>query len=693
MQRCFSFIFVVLLLFSGANFSVPQTLAQEKIATTTTLAAASPPASTPAPPDAAQALLKVLEDPAARDSLIKILKNQPTTTTPAPPTLLTEPVIEPISEYLVEDSISDLANWLRIEGKRWKNYRNNLDKWWNSNSANIGNTILLALAPALGAIALTLLLLPIAGRFNAKKPSLPRLISSHLLIIIMAAISGFTVMLCLGEEHGSKSAGLLLQAVLWFCCARLLLQAFHQRLQSLLGDQIAPCRSQTLLSILALTLLAGFGRLILLGAGWPMGLVQLMASFLLIISCGWFSHWLWKYRSDIEKSLFVIFPIAERHQACYRLIRLCVPLLFTYALLLVFLWVSDSGKNTELVLHLAVGGAVGVCILYLLWRVLRRGNRFILSLFVNNPLQPAISFILTALQIAISLLVLTAFLSVMGVPVLRWLQTALIEKMVGVAISGLIIVSLAFFLQYLLKTTIITMLKKAENRGDAARLRTLLPMLHNAGTIILWLLAGLMICGELGINVGPILAGAGVVGLAVGFGAQTLVKDIITGIFMLLENTLTVGDVVTVGNHSGVVEAFSIRTLQLRDIEGRLHTVPFSAVSTVINFTRSFSYAVVDLPLDLRHDPLEVEALLHRAASRLEKDEAIKDQFFLPLEIPGLQKFDGEGMSLRCRIKTKAGKQWAVKALFLRHIRAVMAEEGITMPVSKLYLLENKPAE
>src|SRR5690606_13657595 len=120
-------------------------------------------------------------------------------------------------------------------------------------------------------------------------------------------------------------------------------------------------------------------------------------------------------------------------------------------------------------------------------------------------------------------------------------------------------------------------------RLHSARMRTLLPLLRNAFLVLLVTVVTLIVLAELGLNIAPLLAGAGVVGLAIGFGAQTLVKDVITGLFMLFEDTIAIGDVVNVGDHGGVVEGMTIRTLRLRDEAGSVHTIPFSAVTSVIN--------------------------------------------------------------------------------------------------------------
>ena len=142
-------------------------------------------------------------------------------------------------------------------------------------------------------------------------------------------------------------------------------------------------------------------------------------------------------------------------------------------------------------------------------------------------------------------------------------------------------------------------LTRAAQTARAARLRTLLPMLRTALLVTILIIAGLIVLSQVGVNIAPLLAGAGVLGVAIGFGSQKLVQDLITGLFLLLENTMQVGDVVTLAGLSGTVEYLSIRTIRLRALDGSVHIIPFSSVTTVTNQTRDFSYALIDLPIGL----------------------------------------------------------------------------------------------
>jgi small-conductance mechanosensitive channel len=205
--------------------------------------------------------------------------------------------------------------------------------------------------------------------------------------------------------------------------------------------------------------------------------------------------------------------------------------------------------------------------------------------------------------------------------------------------------------------------------GAIRRVRTLLPMLRTALGIVLAIVVALTTLAELGINVAPLLAGAGVVGLAVGFGSQTLVRDVITGIFLLFEDAVAVGDTVTVGGLSGTVEQLSIRSIRLRALDGSIHIVPFSAVTTVTNQTRDFGYAVIDLPLDYAEDTDQAVRMLRAVGEEMRDDEAWAPQLLAPLEVMGVDRMGDAGVILRARVMTPPARRWAVGRELNRRIK------------------------
>lgn len=223
--------------------------------------------------------------------------------------------------------------------------------------------------------------------------------------------------------------------------------------------------------------------------------------------------------------------------------------------------------------------------------------------------------------------------------------------------------------------------KNGQKIERSARIRTLLPLLRNAFMIVLLTFVGLIVLSELGVNIAPLLAGAGVIGLAIGFGSQTLVKDVITGLFILFEDTIAVGDVIDVGGgHSGVVEAISIRTIRLRDVRGAVHTVPFSEVQTVLNMTKDFGFAVIDASVDYGQDIDTVAEVMRRIGAELQADPLYQGSILEPIDILGLDQFGQSAIVIRGRIKTRPGKQWAVARAYNKLMKQRFDELGIEIP-------------
>lgn len=217
-------------------------------------------------------------------------------------------------------------------------------------------------------------------------------------------------------------------------------------------------------------------------------------------------------------------------------------------------------------------------------------------------------------------------------------------------------------------------------RQPSGRAKTLLPLLRRVISIVLVAVVALIVLSEIGVDTAPLLAGAGVVGLAIGFGSQALVRDIITGLFMLIEDTISVGDVVTAGGHTGVVEDISIRTLRLRDVEGSVHTVPFGDVTSVVNMTKDFSYALLDIGVAYREDTDHVGRVIQEVAEELRQDPDHGPKILDPVEVFGVQELADSAVIIRARLKTKPVLQWGVKREMLRRLKKRFDAEGIEIP-------------
>ncbi|WP_297369309.1 mechanosensitive ion channel domain-containing protein [Acidocella sp.] len=225
-------------------------------------------------------------------------------------------------------------------------------------------------------------------------------------------------------------------------------------------------------------------------------------------------------------------------------------------------------------------------------------------------------------------------------------------------------------------------LTEAGRARHSARLRTLRPMLRTLVAIIVGTVAGLTGLAEIGVNATGLVAGASVIGIAVGFGSQKLVQDVITGLFLLLEDALQVGDYVSVGGLNGVVEQLSIRTIRLRGNDGSLNIIPFSSVGTVTNMTRDFSYAAFSVQLEYHADPRQVFGIIREVAAELRGDEVFGPMIRDDLQLYGLDELSMNGMVFTGRIRTGPGQHWAVRREFYARLKPRLDAAGVAFPYS-----------
>ncbi len=309
-----------------------------------------------------------------------------------------------------------------------------------------------------------------------------------------------------------------------------------------------------------------------------------------------------------------------------------------------------------------------------------------------NRYVPAIQ---TVLRTAIFAVAAIAILQAWGVDAFGWLAAPSGRRVITGGLTIVIILVAALLFWEIVSSAIERYLERldhASNIGGSARVRTLLPLARKAILVVLIVLVTLVVLSELGVNIAPLLAGAGVIGLAVGFGAQTLVKDIITGLFILIEDAVAVGDIVDVAGHTGVVEGLSIRSLRLRDVAGTVHTVPFSEVSTVRNMSKDFSYALIDAGVGYREDVDEVIAVLEEIGEAARADPAMGPEIIEPLEVMGVNELADSAVVVRVRLKTRPGKQYMVRRGFNRLMKQAFDEHGIEIPFphTTLYFGEDK---
>lgn len=302
------------------------------------------------------------------------------------------------------------------------------------------------------------------------------------------------------------------------------------------------------------------------------------------------------------------------------------------------------------------------------------------------------------LRVTIGFITVLALLQAWGVDTFAWLTSDVGRRLLSSLFSIAAVLVGALLVWEIASSAIERYLSQTDAEGRtverSARARTLLPLLRNLLMVVLLVFTALIVLSELGINIAPLLAGAGVVGLAIGFGSQKLVQDLITGAFILFEDTVAVGDVVKVGEHAGAVEAISIRSIRLRDAAGAVHTIPFSAVSTVVNMTKDFSFAVFDIGVDYTEDTDRVVEALRELGAELQADAEFGAFILAPVEILGVDRFLDSSVVIKARIKTQPSKQWQISREFNRRMKKCFDERGISIPFPHTtFTFKDHPAE
>jgi small conductance mechanosensitive channel len=348
-----------------------------------------------------------------------------------------------------------------------------------------------------------------------------------------------------------------------------------------------------------------------------------------------------------------------------------------------FRYLSTSAALTVVVLVLANLSLVG------LRKAMERGFRIRDDLKLRFPrLEPRANQYMAGLQkalrAAVYVLSTLFILDIWFGEVFAWFASDA-GRFVTAHIATIALIVVGALVVWELVTLLIERQLESRDRKGAeiqrsARIRTLLPLLRNVVRVVLAVIVVLTVLAELGVNIAPLLAGAGVVGLAVGFGAQALVKDVIGGTFILLEDAISVGDVVDLGGHSGVVEGMSIRSIRLRDVSGNVHVVPFGEVAALINMTKGFAFALMEVGVAYREDVDEVIEILKVVGEEMRADETYGPLIMEPLEVLGLDSFGDSSVNIRVRLKTLPIKQWMVRREFNRRMKRVFDQKGIEIP-------------
>lgn len=258
-----------------------------------------------------------------------------------------------------------------------------------------------------------------------------------------------------------------------------------------------------------------------------------------------------------------------------------------------------------------------------------------------------------------------------------------------IAIHILVILTLAWVLLRL-SGKAIRMLKEYlrtnadNNLEELKRIETLSRVFRYTTSVAISVVAGMVVLSELGISIAPILATAGVLGIAIGFGAQSLIKDYFNGFFMLLENQVRQGDVVEAGGKGGLVEEVTLRHIRMRDYDGNVHFIPNGIITTVTNMSRGFAFSVIDVGVAYREDMDEVMKLMRHVGNGMREDEAFSGKILETMEMAGVDRWENSAVIIRCRFKVLPLEQWGVRREYLFRLKQVFDKHGIEIPYPHL---------
>ena len=263
----------------------------------------------------------------------------------------------------------------------------------------------------------------------------------------------------------------------------------------------------------------------------------------------------------------------------------------------------------------------------------------------------------------------------------RWLDIAWpIIQIILVVVAALIVKSIFIRTTHLIAMEV---QKRGTSIEEQKRINTLLRVSNYSLTVLIWVIAIMFILGALGFSIAPILATAGVAGIAVGFGAQSLVKDYFTGFVMLIENQIRQGDSVEIAGKTGIVEEITLRYVRLRDYEGAVHFVPNSNITVVTNRSREYAYAVCDVGISYEADIEQVKSLIGKIGEELRQDYQFKDRILDNIEIAGVDQLGDFTVLIKIRMKVRAHEQAPVRRELLARIKTSFAKHGIEIPDSR----------
>ncbi len=363
-----------------------------------------------------------------------------------------------------------------------------------------------------------------------------------------------------------------------------------------------------------------------------------------------------------------------------------------YVLFVYVVWALKIPGGFELLLGGTLGSALIVIATRLVLRLVERlfgrdpgGSEELETVprGVERRLHRYLPIIGGLLRALVLLCAATTLLDVWGLGTLRWLVSDVGQELGSRLMIVAVVVVVTIVVWELISLVIERTVTDTDDEGNlrlSNRARTLLNITRSFLLVFLSLIALFLILSELGLDITPLLAGAGVIGLAIGFGSQKLVQDIINGMFVLLGDTIRVGDVVEVASRTGVVEEMTMRTVVLREYSGNVHTIPYNSIDTVTNYTKDFSYAVFDIGVAYRESVDRVMEVLRQIGAEMNREPHFRRLILEPLEVAGVDKFADSAVVIRARLKTRPLKQWEVGREFNRRVKNWFDELGIEIP-------------
>jgi len=395
-------------------------------------------------------------------------------------------------------------------------------------------------------------------------------------------------------------------------------------------------------------------------------------------------------RDDVRNGLF---PLLEpvKSSVLRTILALLIHgwhvIVIVYLAVAFVLWVSRpfdavdymAWATVETVFAIIIGGLVDS----LLSHAISGGVRLPADVKKTLPLLEArlnmmVPLFFRAMRMLLVAIVVAVLLQSWGVlDLIAWFQSDGGTEAVGRILSAAIILLAAGGIWLAASSWVEYRLNPSLGRITNARTRTLLSLFRNAFSIVLVIIAAMLTLSQLGVDIAPLVAGAGVVGLAVGFGSQKLVQDIITGAFIQFENAMNEGDVVTVAGLTGAVDRLTIRSVGIRDADGVYHIIPFSSVTSVSNAMRGFAFATASVNVAYATDLEEAKSAMREAFDRL-MDGPKGAVILEPLDIWGVVSFSAAGVVMKARIKTLPGEQWGIGRLYNELVKNVFDERGIT---------------